>query len=146
MTKEEIRKKMVAENPFLEEAVNAVTDMETDKVGGRVSINLDEGMYEDPLCEGFEFDEMLNDIILAEYIDENNGDVQRGGIYLPENVSQSKAWRTAIVRKVGPKVPSQIKVDSYIRFPADKGLPTIRGKKKFIFLNAERVFCTMRKI
>lgn len=146
MTKEEARKKMVAEHPELAEAAEAVTDMETDRVGGRVMLDLDESMYEDPLCEGYEFDEMMNDIILAEYVDEEDGSAKRGGIYLPENVTSAKAWRTAIVRKVGPKVPSQITVGSYIRFPSDKGLPTIRGKRKFIFLNAERVFCTMRKV
>lgn len=145
MTKSDLRKKLVAERPEMESAVDALNDMETDRVGGRTEINLDEKVYEDPVCEGFEFDEMLNDIILAEYVDETEDAVSRGGIYLPQNVSETKAWRTARVHKVGPKVPSQIKVGTYIRFPADKGLPTIRGSKKYIFLNSDRVFCTMKK-
>jgi len=142
MTQREIKKQLLKEHP---EMAEMAADLDADKVGGKPTIDLDDGAYEDPMSDTFEIDQMMNDLILAEYVDEKDGELKRGGIYLPNAVSTTKAWRTAKVVKVGPKAPSAIQPGTYIRFPSDRGLPTIQGKHKYIFLNADRVFCTLRK-
>ena len=135
MTKEEIES--------MPEVQRAMADMKVDQVGGKPVLDMDDTQYEDPMCAEYDIGEMMNDLILAEYIDENNGQVIRGGIYMPTNISETKAWRTAKVLKTGPNAPSNIKEGTIIRFPSDKGIPSISGKKKMIFLNAERIFCTL---
>lgn len=138
MTKEELN------DP---EIIRMLDDMNTDRVGAKPPIDLSEATaaYADPIDSRFEIDQMMNDLIMAEYVDETEeGDVVRGGILIKANMTHARAWRTAIVRKVGPKVPEQIRPGAYIRFPSDKGLPSIQGKHKYIFLNADRIFCTMR--
>ena len=137
MTKEELN------SPEISKMLN---DMATDQVGGRPPIDLSEADHgsEDPIDSRFEIDQMMNDLILAEYVDEDeDGDVMRDGIYIKTNMSGARAWRTAIVRKIGSKVEPPIKVGCYIRFPSDKGIPSVQGKHKYIFLNADRIFCTM---
>lgn len=138
MTKEDLK------DPAI---IKMLEDMAEDRVGGKPPIDLNEINvgYTDPIDSRFEIDEMMNDLIMAEYVDESEtGEVVRDGIYIKTDMTHARAWRTAIVRKVGPKVPEQIKPGIYIRFPSDKGLPSIQGKRKYIFLNAERVFCTMK--
>jgi len=123
----------------------ALATMNEDNVGGRPCIDLDESAYEDPIDSDYDIDCLMNDLILAEFVDEEEGNVLRDGIFIPKNVSTTKAWRTARVIKVGPTVPKSIKEGCYIRFPSDRGLITIAGKKKRVFLNADRIFCTLRK-
>lgn len=138
MTKEELR------DP---ELIKMLDDMADDRVGGKPVIDLNEAdvAYQDPIDSRFEIDEMMNDLIMAEYADETDGgEIVRDGIILKSEMTRARAWRTAIVRKVGPDVPKSITPGKYIRFPSDKGIPSIQGKKKYIFLNADRVFCTMK--
>lgn len=137
MTKEELNDPAV---------IDMLNKMSEDRTGGKPQIDLSEmdGQYTDPIDSKYEIDEMMNDLIMAEYVDESGGEIMRGGIYIKAEMTHARAWRTALVVKVGPKVPSQIKPGCYIRFPSDKGIPSIQGKKKYIFLNAERVFCTMK--
>ena len=121
MTKEDLK------DPAI---IKMLEDMADDRVGGKPPIDLNEINvgYTDPIDNRFEIDEMLNDLIMAEYVDESeDGEVVRGGIYIKTDMTHARAWRTAIVRKVGPKVPGQIKPGVYIRFPSDKGLPSIQG-------------------
>ena len=138
MTKEDLR------DP---EIIKMLDDMNTDRVGAKPPIDLNEMnvAYQDPVDSRFEIDQMMNDLIMAEYVDETEeGDVVRGGILIKAEMTHARAWRTAKVLKVGPKVPPEIAPGMYIRFPADKGIPSIQGKHKYIFLNTERVFCTMK--
>lgn len=138
MTKEELN------DP---ELIKMLDDMADDRVGGKPQTRLDDidHVYADPIDSRWEIDEMMNDLIMAEYVDENNGgEVVRGGIVISPEMSRTRAWRTAIVRKVGPDVKPPIRPGVYIRFGADKGIPSIQGKRKYIFLNAERVFCTLK--
>ena len=137
MTKEELGDPSV---------IDMLNKMSEDRTGGKPPIDLAEinNQYADPIDSRFEIDQMMNDLVMAEYVDETEGEVIRGGIYIKTDMSHTRAWRTAIVRKVGPNVPDTIKPGCYIRFPSDKGIPSIQGKHKYIFLNAERIFCTMR--
>lgn len=137
MTKEELN------DPTIVDMLNKMAE---DRTGGKPQIDLSEmdAQYTDPIDNKFEIDQMMNDLIMAEYVDESEGDLMRGGIYIKPEMTHARAWRTALVRKAGPNVPDSIKPGVYIRFPSDKGIPSIQGKKKYIFLNAERVFCTMK--
>ena len=140
MTKEDLRDPEISK---------ILEDINTDRVGGRPEIRLDtiDSAYADPIDSRWEIDEMMNDLIMAEYVDESSdGELNRDGIIIKSELSRAKAWRTAIVRKVGPKVPDQIRPGCYIRFGADKGIPSIQGRKKYIFLNADRVFCTLKPV
>ena len=137
MTKEELQ------DP---ELVRMLNNMAEDRTGGKPEIDLSETMqgYQDPIDNRFEIDEMMNDLIMAEYVDEAGEDeVVRGGIVIKTNMSHSRAWRTAKVIKVGPKVNERIRPGTYIRFPEDRGIPSMQGKRRLIFLNEERVFCTV---
>lgn len=116
-----------------------------DKIKGYAPLNLDEFQGHGTITNAeYEIDEVLGDIIMAQYVDENyQGEVLRGGIYVKEEAG-TKLWRTAKVLKVGPQVPNNIKVGTYIRFPSDKGIKMVAmDKTKYIFVNAERIFCTV---
>jgi hypothetical protein len=120
-----------------------------DNVGGIPPIDLDEanGGYIDPTLDGYAIDNLMHDLILAEYLDSNNnGEVKRGEIYLPMSLSEQKAWRVAKIIKHGPDVPETLRVGTIIRFPANKGINTAADGKNLVFLNADRVFCTLKQV
>ena len=63
MTKEDLR------DP---EIIKMLDDMNTDRVGAKPPIDLNEMnvAYQDPVDNRFEIDQMMNDLIMAEYVDE----------------------------------------------------------------------------
>lgn len=127
------------------EVKNAITDV----IGGVPPIDLDEsyGGYMDPMMDGYTVDKLMNDLILAEYLDANNfGEVCRGGIYLSSAMSQHQSWRIAKIIKHGPNVPDSLKVGVIIRFPSNKGIDTKADGKNLVFLNADRIFCTLKPV
>ena len=94
----------------------------------------------------WEIDGVLGDVLMCEVIDENeSGEVLRNGIWLKQDIV-GKMWRVAKVEKVGPECTGRINVGEYVMYPSDKGLPMMRHKKKYIFLNEPRVFCTCKPI
>jgi co-chaperonin GroES (HSP10) len=104
------------------------------------------------LTDDFELNFIFDDILLVEYVDENDeGEVQRNGIFVPTN-AVTKAWRKARVILTGPKV-EYAKVGDVVIFPNNLGVTIsnldINGKrlKKGIFLNEDRLFgiCTLKE-
>lgn len=92
----------------------------------------------------FEITGVLGDILMCEIVDEDaQGDVLRNGIWLKQEVTQ-KMWRVAKVVKIGPHCSENIKIDDYVMYPSDKGLPMMKHHKKYIFLNEPRIFCICR--
>lgn len=93
------------------------------------------------LTQDWETKKLLGDIILAEYVDENeHGEVIRNGIWLKQDIT-GKLWRVARVIMKGIDCSNDIQVGDLIRFPSDRGIPMISsGGKKLIYLNQERVF------
>lgn len=91
----------------------------------------------------------MEDIIMAEYVDTEDGDnVERDGIIIPKSMNE-KTWRVVKVLKRGPKVSDIIQEGSFLITPGDKGIPTIMtsktGKKKFLlFINEARIFCVVK--
>ena len=90
------------------------------------------------LTDDFELNFIFDDILLVEYVDENDeGEIQRNGIFVPTNAI-TKAWR---------------KVGDVVIFPNNLGVSIsnldINGKKlkKGIFLNEDRLFgiCTLKE-
>ena len=84
---------------------------------------------------------LLDDVIMLEFCDGDGENVDRGGVYIPVDVTKS-LWRVGIVRLMGPKCSEQLKVGSHVIFPNDKGLRAlmVENKTKFVFLNEERIF------
>jgi|TARA_R110000851_G_scaffold295963_4_gene450969 co-chaperonin GroES (HSP10) len=104
------------------------------------------------LTDDFELNFIFDDILLVEYVDENDeGEIQRNGIFVPTN-AVTKAWRKARVILTGPKV-EYAKVGDVVIFPNNLGVSIsnldINGKKlkKGIFLNEDRLFgiCTLKE-
>lgn len=97
------------------------------------------------LPDDFELTMIFDDILLVEYIDENEeGEIERNGIFIPTN-AVTKAWRKAKVILAGPKA-QYAKVGDIVIFPSNLGL-TVSGLdvngtnlKKGIFLNEDRLF------
>ena len=121
-------------------------DMKDDRVGGAPPIPLHEGdsRFEDPLAGQYDVGELFVDLVMAEYLDENEDVVVQNGIVIPTGMSMRRHnWRTAIVRKAAPDAPKSLVPGTIIRFHDDKGIPMMEGKHKYIFLNAARIFCTM---
>jgi co-chaperonin GroES (HSP10) len=110
--------------------------------------NLD--LYHDcPLPEDYEVTELLGDVVMAEYADvaPDGKSLVRGGIILPSEVVDKKAWRVGKVLLVGPSA-KQVKKGQHIIFPGDKGIVGIqKGGRMVIFLNEERIFgiCSAEK-
>lgn len=128
----------------IEREANIILEKANDNVKGYAPLNLDECQNITITSQEYEIDEVLGDIIMAEYIDENKkGEVNRGGIWIKEDLG-TRVWRTARVIKCGPQVSDQIKPGSIIQFPSDKGIKQIHNGQKYIFLNAERIFCTVK--
>lgn len=97
------------------------------------------------LPDDFELTMIFDDILLVEYIDENEeGEIERNGIFIPTN-AVTKAWRKAKVILAGPKA-EYTKVGDIVIFPSNLGLNVsnldVNGKqlKKGIFLNEDRLF------
>jgi len=97
------------------------------------------------LTDDFELSMIFDDILLVEYVDENeHGEVQRNGIYVPTNAI-TKAWRKAKVVLAGPKA-EYVKEGDIVIFPNNLGVTVanidVKGTivKKGIFLNEERLF------
>jgi len=97
------------------------------------------------LTDDFELTMIFDDILLVEYVDENeHGEIQRNGIYVPTN-AVTKAWRKAKVVLAGPKAQYAKKGDVVI-FPSNLGVTVanidVKGEtvKKGIFLNEDRLF------
>jgi len=85
------------------------------------------------------------DIIMATYVDEDSSGelVNRGGILVNTNTTKGM-WRIIKVEMVGPGVPEEYGVGTYLMVPNDKGLPLTKfGGKNMLFINADRVFCVM---
>lgn len=118
-----------------------------DRVRGYAPLNLDENQTLANLSsDEYVVDKLLGDILMVEYVDDlGDGMVNRGGIILKSEIN-SKMWRTGRVVKTGPIVPKEITEGTLIRFPSDKGLKGIFCGKKYVFLNAERVFCTVKQV
>jgi co-chaperonin GroES (HSP10) len=104
------------------------------------------------LTDDFELNFIFDDILLVEYVDENDeGEIQRNGIFVPTN-AVTKAWRKARVILTGPKT-EYVKVGDVVIFPNNLGVSIsnldINGKKlkKGIFLNEDRLFgiCTLKE-
>ena len=104
------------------------------------------------LTDDFELNFIFDDILLVEYVDENDeGEVQRNGIFVPTN-AVTKAWRKARGLRTGPKA-EYVKVGVIVIFPNNLGVTIsnldINGKKlkKGIFLNEDRLFgiCTLKE-
>ena len=104
------------------------------------------------LTDDFELNFIFDDILLVEYVDENDeGEIQRNGIFVPTN-AVTKAWRKARVILTGPK-SVYVKVGDVVIFPNNLGVSIsnldINGKKlkKGIFLNEDRLFgiCTLKE-
>ena len=95
----------------------------------------------------FDLCTLFDDLLLATYVDETEDGncIERGGIIVPKN-SVYRAWRVGKVIMAGKKCEN-VKVDDYIIFPSDKGVPvkniTIEGHGDIsngVFLNEERLF------
>ena len=104
------------------------------------------------LTDDFELNFIFDDILLVEYVDENDeGEIQRNGIFVPTN-AVTKAWRKARVILTGPKT-EYVKEGDIVIFPNNLGVSIsnldINGKKlkKGIFLNEDRLFgiCTLKE-
>ena len=97
---------------------------------------------------GFKLSQVLDDIILIKYADlaDDTGDtVMRNGIAIPL-AHVERAWRIGKVVLAGPRC-QYVKVNDYICFPSDKGLPcsnldvdNVGILKDATFLNESRIF------
>ena len=105
------------------------------------------------LSDEFELTMIFDDILLVEYVDENEtGEIQRNGIFVPTN-ALTKAWRRARVILAGPKV-KYTKPDDIVIFPSNLGVTVanidVQGAvvKKGIFLNEDRLFgiCKLKDV
>lgn len=97
------------------------------------------------LSDDFELTMIFDDILLVEYIDENeHGEIERNGIFVPTN-AVTKAWRKAKVVLAGPKA-EYAKPGDIVLFPSNLGVTVanidVNGEtvKKGIFLNEDRLF------
>tara|TARA_R110002153_G_scaffold122952_2_gene268957 strand:- start:125 stop:541 length:417 start_codon:yes stop_codon:yes gene_type:complete len=105
-----------------------------------------------PNCQGdvglsdeYELTMIFDDILLVEYVDDNEtGEIQRNGIFVPTN-ALTKAWRRAKVILAGPKA-EYTKPGDIVIFPNNLGVTVanidVNGStiKRGIFLNEDRLF------
>lgn len=107
----------------------------------------------DSVFLGFNLKQVLDDVILATFIDEsdNGKEIVRNGILVPIN-ADTRAWRLGQVILVGPNV-KHAKPGDVICFPNNMGVPIsnidVDGHgsiKKGIFINEQRIFgiCSKR--
>jgi len=99
------------------------------------------------LIDDFELDKVLDNIILVRYVDtpDSNQTVMRNGILVPIDHTKA-AWRIGQIILAGPDCKN-VKVDDFVCFPNDKGIPVSNvvvkglGKiKQSIFLDETRIF------
>lgn len=110
---------------------------------GLPSLNLD-SMQGISVPGDYEVEGVLGDILMCEVADESeSGEVLREGLWIKPDIT-AKLWRVGRVVCKGPDTSSNINVGALIMYPSDKGIPMIKHKKKYIFLNEGRVFCTLK--
>ena len=97
------------------------------------------------LSDEFELTMIFDDILLVEYVDDNDtGEIKRNGIFVPTN-ALTKAWRKAKVILAGPKA-EYTKPGDIVIFPNNLGVTVanidVNGStiKRGIFLNEDRLF------
>lgn len=97
------------------------------------------------LSDEFELTMIFDDILLVEYVDDNEtGEIKRNGIFVPTN-ALTKAWRKAKVILAGPKA-EYTKPGDIVIFPNNLGVTVanidVNGStiKRGIFLNEDRLF------
>lgn len=99
--------------------------------------------YKDlPLPEDYEITELLGNVIMCKYIDvaQDGKSLMRGGIILPNQVVDHRAWRVGEVVLAGPDC-KQVKKGSKVIFPGDRGLQGLQQKNGLvIFLSEDRIF------
>jgi hypothetical protein len=107
----------------------------------------------DSVFLGYNLKQVLDDVILAVFIDEsdNGNEIVRNGILVPVNVD-TRAWRLGRVILAGPNV-KYAKTDDVICFPNNMGVPISNIEvdnhgtiNKGIFINEQRIFgiCSVR--
>ena len=122
-------------------------DLTNDQVGGYAPLNLDElsGISGTSNNE-YETDQVLGDMIKVKLVDENEtGEILRDGIWLKPDV-MSKTWRVGEVVKRGSQVPPELQIGTLVRFPSDRGIPQVSLGIKYAYLNASRIFETVKKV
>lgn len=103
---------------------------------------------------GYNLKSLLDDVLLAEYIDETSDGrtIQRNGIFVPVN-ADTRAWRIGKVVLSGA-ASKYVKAGDIILFPNNVGIPIsnidIEGHGSLghgIFINEQRIFgvCTQNK-
>lgn len=112
-----------------------------DQVRGYAPLNLDECQNISGITnDDYETDQVLGDIVKIEYIDElPTGEVNRGGIYVKQDLG-TRLWRVGKVIKRGSQAAKELQEGVLVRFPSDRGIPCISAGKKYVYLNAERIF------
>jgi len=97
------------------------------------------------LSDEYELTMIFDDILLVEYVDDNEtGEIQRNGIFVPTN-ALTKAWRRAKVILAGPNA-EYTKPGDIVIFPNNLGVTVanidVNGTtiKRGIFLNEDRLF------
>jgi hypothetical protein len=111
--------------------------------------NLNKGLVElesyknsDLNLEGWELTDVLDDILMVEYIDisSDGTQIKRGNIWVPVNVVNF-AWRVGKVHLAGPNCQTVKKSDCVI-FPNDKGIKvaSLNNISNLVFLNEARIF------
>ena len=97
------------------------------------------------LSDEFELTMIFDDILLVQYVDDNDtGEIKRNGIFVPTN-ALTKAWRKAKVILAGPKA-EYTKPGDIVIFPNNLGVTVanidVNGStiKRGIFLNEDRLF------
>jgi len=94
----------------------------------------------------FELGSVYGDVIIVAPIDENDlGEVDKGGIFIPQNAANS-AWRTGLVVLTGKDV-KEVEPGEYVIYPNDRGFVVKNLEIKDFgkvavasFLNEERLF------
>ena len=116
------------------------------QVHGLPVMNID-SMMGTSISNDFEFESLTGDLIMCEVIDQNSqNEVYRGGIWISTDITKT-LWRRGQVVLTGPNVPKEISIGCQICYPGDRGIPMIAAnKKKYIFLNYERVFGVLKPI
>ena len=112
---------------------------------GLPSLKLD-SMQGSSVPSDFDFEAVFGDIIMCEMIDEDqDGNVFRDGVWVSMDITR-KLWRRAQVVLVGPEVRG-VEVGDQVALPQDKGIPLVSAnKKKYIFVNQERLFGKLKPI
>lgn len=117
----------------------------SDNVKGYTPLNLDECQNISGISnDEYETDQVMGDIVKVEYIDQNEeGEVNRGGIFVKQEMG-TRLWRIGRIIKRGSQTPKELQEGVLVRFPSDKGIPCISAGKKYVYLNAERIFETVK--